>query len=110
MGHRTIGFRQRGIAPSCFSWHTRPACLSQNVRRHTISMPRSSSQDSETAFGQVVGHSSIRSPWASYSTQPSSQYALVTLRGTDHPAAGKAGIARPLAIEYHCPGLPEPGR
>ncbi len=25
-------------------------------------------------------------------------------------AAGKIGIARLLAIEYHCPGLPEPGR
>jgi hypothetical protein len=28
----------------------------------------------------------------------------------NHPAAGKAGIARPLAIEDHWPGLPEPGR
>jgi len=26
----------------------------------------------------------------------------------NHPAAGKAGIARLLAIEHHCPGLPEP--
>jgi hypothetical protein len=25
-------------------------------------------------------------------------------------AAGKAGIARRLAIEHHCPGLPEPER
>jgi hypothetical protein len=29
---------------------------------------------------------------------------------SNHPAAGKAGIARLLAIEHHCPGLPEPGR
>jgi hypothetical protein len=28
----------------------------------------------------------------------------------NHPAAGKAGIARQLAIGRHCPGLPEPGR
>jgi len=28
----------------------------------------------------------------------------------NNPAAGKAGIARLLAIEHHCPGLPEPGR
>jgi len=28
----------------------------------------------------------------------------------NHLAAGKAGIARLLAIEHHCPGLPEPGR
>jgi len=28
----------------------------------------------------------------------------------NHPAAGKAGIASRLAIEHHCPGLPEPGR
>ena len=28
----------------------------------------------------------------------------------NHPAAGKAGTARLLAIESHCPGLPEPGR
>ena len=27
----------------------------------------------------------------------------------NHPAAGKAGIARLLPIETHCPGLPEPG-
>jgi hypothetical protein len=27
-----------------------------------------------------------------------------------NPAAGKAGILRLLAIDYHCPGLPEPGR
>lgn len=25
-------------------------------------------------------------------------------------AAGKAGIARLLTIEHHCPGLPEPER
>jgi hypothetical protein len=28
----------------------------------------------------------------------------------NHPAAGKAGIARLSAIEHHCPGQPEPGR
>jgi hypothetical protein len=28
----------------------------------------------------------------------------------NHPAAGKAGIARLLAIGRRCPGLPEPGR
>ena len=28
----------------------------------------------------------------------------------NHPAAGKAGITSLLAIGYHCPGLPEPGR
>jgi hypothetical protein len=28
--------------------------------------------------------------------------------GPNHLAAGKAGIARPLTIEHHCPGLPEP--
>ena len=28
----------------------------------------------------------------------------------NHPAAGKAGIARLRAIEHHCPGLPEPAR
>jgi hypothetical protein len=28
----------------------------------------------------------------------------------NHPAAGKAGLARLLAIEHYCPGLPEPGR
>jgi len=28
----------------------------------------------------------------------------------NHPAAGKAGIARPFAVEHHCPGLPEPVR
>jgi hypothetical protein len=27
----------------------------------------------------------------------------------NHPASGKAGIAPRLAIEHHCPGLPEPG-
>jgi hypothetical protein len=31
-------------------------------------------------------------------------------RGANQPAAGKAGIARPLAIEHYCPGLPEPAR
>ncbi len=28
----------------------------------------------------------------------------------NNPTAGKAGIARPFAIEHHFPGLPEPGR
>src|SRR4051794_24609961 len=28
----------------------------------------------------------------------------------NEPAAGKAGIARLLAVEHHCPGLPEPER
>ena len=28
----------------------------------------------------------------------------------NNPAAGKAGISRLLAVEHHCPGLPEPGR
>jgi hypothetical protein len=28
----------------------------------------------------------------------------------NHAAAGKAGIARQLAFEHHCPGLPEPVR
>jgi hypothetical protein len=36
----TIGSRQRGVAPCCCSWLTGPACLSQNVRRHThIGLP-----------------------------------------------------------------------
>ena len=29
---------------------------------------------------------------------------------SNHPAAGKAGIASRLAIGYHWPGLPEPDR
>ncbi len=29
---------------------------------------------------------------------------------SNHPAAGKAGIASRLAIGHHWPGLPEPGR
>jgi len=29
---------------------------------------------------------------------------------TNHPAPGKAEIARLLAVEHHCPGLPEPAR
>jgi len=29
---------------------------------------------------------------------------------TNHPGAGKAGIAPRLTIGHHCPGLPEPGR
>ena len=28
----------------------------------------------------------------------------------NHPATGKAGVASLFAIEYLCPGLPEPGR
>jgi hypothetical protein len=32
-----------------------------------------------------------------------------TERTANHPAAGKARIARLLRIEHHCPGLPEPG-
>jgi len=28
---------------------------------------------------------------------------------SNHPASGKAGIARLLTIENRCPGLPEPG-
>jgi uncharacterized protein YceK len=28
----------------------------------------------------------------------------------NHPASGKAGIARRLTIDHHWPGLPEPGR
>jgi hypothetical protein len=35
---------------------------------------------------------------------------FVLFRSPNHPAAGKAGIARLLAIEQHWPGLPEPGR
>ena len=27
----------------------------------------------------------------------------------NHPASGKAGIARRLTVERHCPGRPEPG-
>ncbi len=29
---------------------------------------------------------------------------------SNHPAAGKAGIARLFACEHHFPGLPEPDR
>jgi hypothetical protein len=32
------------------------------------------------------------------------------MRVPNNPAAGKAGIARLLAIEHDCPGLPKPGR
>ena len=32
------------------------------------------------------------------------------LNKPNQPTAGKAGIARRLAIEHLCPGLPEPGR
>jgi len=28
----------------------------------------------------------------------------------NHPAPGKAGLASLLAIEHHCPGLPDPER
>ncbi len=31
----------------------------------------------------------------------------MTEASPNHPAAGKAGIARLLAIEHRCPGLPE---
>ena len=31
-------------------------------------------------------------------------------RAPNHPAAGKAGITRLLAIGHHWAGLPEPGR
>jgi hypothetical protein len=29
---------------------------------------------------------------------------------SNHPAPGKAGLAFRLAVGYHWPGLPEPGR
>jgi hypothetical protein len=32
------------------------------------------------------------------------------LPSPNHPAPGKAGIARLLAVEHSCPDLPEPGR
>jgi len=32
------------------------------------------------------------------------------MNSPNHPAAGKAGIARLLAFEHYGPGLPEPGR
>jgi hypothetical protein len=32
------------------------------------------------------------------------------MKAPNHPATGKAGIARPLAIGYQWPGLPEPRR
>ena len=31
-------------------------------------------------------------------------------RVPNQPAAGNAGIAPPLTIEHHWPGVPEPGR
>jgi hypothetical protein len=34
----------------------------------------------------------------------------MTIFAPNQPAAGKAGIARRLAIEHHWPGLPEPER
>ena len=34
---------------------------------------------------------------------------MVETKAANIPAAGKAGIARLLAIEHLCPGLPEPG-
>ena len=37
-------------------------------------------------------------------------FAYMLLSLANHPAAGKAGISRLLAIERPCPGLPEPGR
>lgn len=36
--------------------------------------------------------------------------ALLANLGANHPAAGKAGIPRLLAIQHPSPGLPEPGR
>jgi hypothetical protein len=36
--------------------------------------------------------------------------AHVRPRALNHPASGKAGIARLFASEHHCPGLPEPER
>jgi hypothetical protein len=32
------------------------------------------------------------------------------MKGSNKPAAGKAGIASRLTIKYHWPGLPEPER
>ena len=32
------------------------------------------------------------------------------IKRPNNPAPGKAGIGSRLSIEYHCPGLPEPGR
>jgi hypothetical protein len=35
---------------------------------------------------------------------------LLVRAGHNHPASGKAGIASPLTIGHHCPGLPDPER
>jgi len=35
---------------------------------------------------------------------------IMTFSMPNHPAAGKAGIARRSPIGRRCPGLPEPGR
>jgi len=32
------------------------------------------------------------------------------MKAPNHPASGKAGFARLLAIGHHWPGLPEPSR
>jgi hypothetical protein len=37
-------------------------------------------------------------------------FLAVSRRTPNQPAAGKAGVAQPFAIEHHCPGLPEPDR
>src|SRR5262249_57421393 len=43
--------------------------------------------------------------------RPVAMFATVeTVTWANIPAAGKAGIAPPFAIERHWPGLPEPGR
>jgi len=39
-----------------------------------------------------------------------SPHQFTPMSGAHHPAAGKAGIARLLAMEHRCPGLPEPER
>ena len=46
-------------------------------------------------------------------TEPNAKiqrYLLKRHSTSNHPAAGKAGLAPLLAIERHRPGLPEPGR
>jgi hypothetical protein len=41
---------------------------------------------------------------------PASRHRRPGAPRSNHPATGKAGIARLLAVEHHAPGLPEPGR